>query len=124
MFIKINTNKDIPIYMQIKQQIISGIASGELKPGDTLPSVRQLANDIGVNMHTVNKAYALLRSEGSVNMHGRRGAVIAERSKAGESYIKEIRAELEMVITEAMVNGVSGEEINEIVNAILKGDLK
>ncbi len=57
MFIKIDFESEIPIYIQIKDQIIEGIASGYLDEGESLPSVRQFAKDIGVNMHTVKKAY-------------------------------------------------------------------
>ncbi len=61
MFLAIDFQSDTPIYMQLKHQIIAGIARGELKEGENLPSVRQLAQDIGINLHTVNKAYSLLK---------------------------------------------------------------
>ena len=122
MLITINSNEDIPIYLQIRQQIINGIASGELKTGDALPSVRQLAFDIGVNMHTVNKAYALLRTEGHVNMHGRKGAVIAERTEAGEDNIIEIRTRMNQLITEAKVKGLSSEDVFKMVKDILSDE--
>ena len=122
MLITINSNDDVPIYLQIRQQIINGIASGELKAGDSLPSVRQLANDVGVNMHTVNKVYALLRSEGHVNMLGRKGAVIAERSTADERNLNEIRLRMEQLIKEAKVKGVSAEEINKMIDEILNNE--
>ena len=127
MLITINSNEEIPIYLQIRQQIINGIASGELKAGDALPSVRQLAFDIGVNMHTVNKAYALLRSEGHVNMHGRKGAVIAERIEADEDNKTEIRFQMDQLITEAKVKGLSSEDLYNMLDEILhdeKGESK
>ena len=58
-------------------QIILGIATSRLQEGDTLPSVRQMADTIGINMHTVNKAYTLLKQEGFVSIDRRRGAVVA-----------------------------------------------
>lgn len=78
MFIRIDQSIDVPLYQQTRNEIVRGIAQGELAPGDTLPSVRNLAADLGINLHTVNKAYALLRDEGYVVMKGRAGAVIAQ----------------------------------------------
>ena len=77
MVIEIDFNSDEAIYMQITNQIIMGIATSRLHEGDTLPSVRQLASIAGINMHTVNKAYALLRQEGFVTIDRRKGAVIS-----------------------------------------------
>lgn len=64
MFLQIEPHSDVPIYTQLTQQIIEGIASGQLKSGESLPSVRALAADLGVNMHTVNKSYHELGEEG------------------------------------------------------------
>ena len=64
MIIKIDFNSTEAIYMQLRNQIIMGIATARIQEGDSLPSVRQLAEEIGINMHTVNKAYAVLREEG------------------------------------------------------------
>jgi GntR family transcriptional regulator len=62
--IQIDFNSDEAIYIQLRNQIILGIATSRIQEGDTLPSVRQLADNIGINMHTVNKAYSVLRQEG------------------------------------------------------------
>ena len=78
MVITIDQMLDEPIYLQLRSQIISAIARGELQRGDALPSVRNLASDLGINLHTVNKAYAVLRDEGYVVMRGRSGAFIAD----------------------------------------------
>ena len=78
MFLKIDFDSQEPIYRQIRTQVVHGVATGELSPGDSLPSVRSLASDLGVNMHTVNKAYAMLRDEGYIRMRGRSGAVVAD----------------------------------------------
>ena len=77
MIIKIDFNSDEALYMQLRNQIIVGIATDAIREGDTLPSVRSLAETIGINMHTVNKAYSVLRQEGFVKLDRRRGAVIA-----------------------------------------------
>lgn len=78
MILAIDQSKSDPLYLQIRAQIILAIAQGELKPGDTLPSVRKLASDLGINLHTVNKAYAVLQDEGYVYMRGRKGTAIAD----------------------------------------------
>lgn len=81
MLLQIDTASDEPIYRQIRTQVVHAVATGELSPGDQLPSVRALASDLGVNMHTVNKAYAVLRDEGYVIMRGRSGASIADAAR-------------------------------------------
>lgn len=81
MVLKVDFASDEPIYRQIRTQIVHAVAAGELSPGDQLPSVRALASDLGVNMHTVNKAYAVLRDEGYVAMRGRSGAYIADAAR-------------------------------------------
>ena len=77
MYSVVNDMVDEPLYMQIRSQIIAGIARGDLTAGDALPSVRRLASDLGINLHTVNKAYAVLRDEGYIVVRGRAGAFIA-----------------------------------------------
>ena len=77
MIIEIDFNSDEALYMQLRNQIILGIATNRFHEGDVLPSVRQLADTIGINMHTVNKAYTVLKQEGFVKVDRRKGAVIA-----------------------------------------------
>ncbi len=78
MILRIDQTSPDPIYQQIRDEIVAAIARGELKAGDRLPGVRALASDLGVNLHTVNKAYAVLRDEGYLLMRGRAGACIAD----------------------------------------------
>src|SRR5690606_41820058 len=75
MLIRIDLQSDEPIYVQLFNQIVEGIASGALRPGETLPSVRSLAADLGVNRHTVGKAYTQLRQEGYIQIHRKKGAL-------------------------------------------------
>ena len=77
MLIEIDFNSSEAIYVQLQNQIIMGIATDMIREGDTLPSVRQLADTVGINMHTVNKAYSILRQEGFIQLDRRRGAVVA-----------------------------------------------
>lgn len=85
MIVSVDECSSEPLYKQIHDQIIAGIAIGELEPGMSLPSGRSLASDLGINMHTVNKAYAILRDEGYVQMRGRAGAVISEPNDASRA---------------------------------------
>lgn len=93
MIIRIDKMSEDPLYLQIRSQIIGAIARGELRAGDSLPSVRSLAADLGINLHTVNKAYAVLRDEGYLIMRGRSGAFVAEplqdSSKAKAALVQE-----------------------------------
>ena len=111
MLIKIDFESEIPIYAQIKNQIIEGIASGILTEGETLPSVRQFAVDSGINMHTVNKAYSLLRKDGFVTVHRRKGVVVKKISQMhNPAFIKEISKTIKPVIAEAYCKGITEEE--------------
>ena len=77
MIIEIDFNSDEAIYIQLRNQIIMGIATSEIQEGESLPSVRQLAETVGINMHTVNKAYTVLKQEGYIQLDRRKGAVIS-----------------------------------------------
>jgi len=106
----LDLTSDIPIYAQIKNAVIAGIASGELHVGHTLPSVRQLASDVGVNMQTVNKAYALLRQEGYIEIHRRKGAVIAEGIGADAGSQKKMVRDLQIIAREAISRNMGRQE--------------
>jgi DNA-binding transcriptional regulator YhcF (GntR family) len=78
VLVRIDKAAEEPLYLQVSTQIIAAIAREEIAPGEALPSVRSLAGDLGINLHTVNKAYAVLRDEGYIMMRGRSGAIIAD----------------------------------------------
>lgn len=111
MLLKIDFESDIPIYVQLKRQIIQGIARGELQEGDSLPSVRQMAEDIGINMHTVNKAYNLLKGDGFVTIDRRKGAIINKiPAPLTEELKDDLREEIDSIIGEFYCRGVQEEE--------------
>ena len=120
MWLTIDLNADVPIYTQIRNGIIEGILTGELKPGESLPSVRQLASDLGINLHTVNKAYGVLKQEGFIRVHRKKGAVInsPESYRAGEGYYGRLRAQLQPLIAEARCRGVSVDDFTGICGQI------
>lgn len=117
MLIEIDFNSDEAIYMQLRNQIIMGIATSALQEGEALPSVRQLAQTVGINMHTVNKAYAVLRQEGFIQLDRRKGAVIAldvDKIKA----ITEMKEQLRIVLAKGCCKNISKEEVHELVDEI------
>ncbi|HIV25767.1 MAG TPA: GntR family transcriptional regulator [Candidatus Scatomonas pullistercoris] len=115
--IHIDFNSDEAIYMQLRNQIILGIATAKIQEGDALPSVRQLAGMIGINMHTVNKAYSVLRQEGILSIDRRRGAVI--RIDADKLYaLEELKEELQVLLAKAFCKNIEKEEIFQLVEEI------
>ena len=117
MVIEIDFNSDEAISVQLMNQIILGIATSRLQEGDPLPSVRQLADTIGINMHTVNKAYSLLRQEGFVTIDRRRGAIIA----VDENKIKameEMKENLIVALAKGCCRNVSREEVHGLIDEI------
>ncbi len=117
MLIEVDFDSDEAIYVQLCNQIILGIATSVIHEGDSLPSVRQLANTIGVNMHTVNKAYSVLRQEGYISLDKRRGAVIAlDVDKMRQ--MEEMRRELRMVLARGCCKNISRREVHDLVDEI------
>ncbi len=117
MYVEIDFNSDEAIYIQLRNQIIIGIATEEIKEGDTLPSVRQLAELIGINMHTVNKAYAVLRQEGFVKLDRRKGAVIALDVDKLQA-LKELEQDLTVVLARAICKNISRAEVHQLVDEL------
>lgn len=107
MNISVDTSSATPIYQQIKLSIIQAIATGELKKGESLPSVRQLAEELSVNMHTVNKAYNLLKQDGYLLLTRRNGAIICETIEADKEDIDRILALVFQAATEAQAKGIA-----------------
>lgn len=117
MILKIDFNSEEALYIQLCNQIIMGIATEMLHEGDSLPSVRQLADEIGINMHTVNKAYAVLRQEGFLRLDRRRGAVVAldmDKLRA----LNEMKQNLALIIARGICKDVTRNEIHTLVDQI------
>ena len=117
MIIEIDFNSDEAIYVQLCNQIILGIATSQFHEGEQLPSVRQLAETIGINMHTVNKAYSILQQDGFVKIDRRRGAIIAldiNKLKA----LAEAKQELAVVLARAICKGIGRDEIHSLVDQL------
>ena len=117
MLIEIDFNSDEAIYIQLRNQIIMGIATSTIHEGDTLPSVRQLADNIGINMHTVNKAYNVLRQEGFLQLDRRRGAVICIDEDKLEA-LQDLTEQLRVLLAKGSCKNITKEEVHELVDEI------
>ena len=106
MIIEIDFNSDEALYLQLRNQIIMGIATAQFREGDSLPSVRQLADTIGINMHTVHKAYTVLKQEGYVKVDRRKGAVIAVDVDRVRT-LEELKKELQVILAKSSCKNIS-----------------
>lgn len=109
MIIELNHASEIPIYVQLRNQIVLGIGRGELKIGESLPTVRQMAEAAEINVMTVNKVYGLLRAEGYIEIDRRHGAKVCPRPDSMELLREKCESELELLITETTLKGMSRE---------------
>ena len=120
MYIEIDFHSDEALYLQLRNQIIIGIATSQFQEGDALPSVRQLADTIGINMHTVNKAYSVLKQEGFVKVDRRKGAVIAidiDKMQARE----DLKRNMQVLLAKSSCKQISREEVHALIDEIYEG---
>ena len=120
MLITLDTTSSIPIYVQLRNQIVTGIGRGELKAGEHLPTVRQLAADAGVNTMTVNKTYQLLKAEGFIEIDRRQGATVCPSRQEAEVYREKLEKELELLSAEACLNGMDRKEFLTLCDRIFE----
>ena len=120
MIISLDMKSSTPIYVQLRNQIVTGIGRGELKAGESLPTVRQMASDIGVNTMTVNKTYQLLKSEGFIEIDRRRGAAVCPVKKGSADYREKLEKELELLSAEACLNGMDRKEFLTLCDRIFE----
>lgn len=120
MIISLDLSSEVPIYQQLRDRIVEGIASGRLPAGESLPSTRQLAADFGINFHTVNKAYDLLRQQGFVRLNRKTGAVVGPTG-SDEAFVADWTARARTLLAEAVAKGVPAEEVLATCRAVLAG---
>lgn len=118
MIIELDMNSSTPIYVQLRNQIVMGIGRGELKLGESLPTVRQLAQDIGVNTMTVNKAYQILKTEGYIKIDRRHGAIVSDNIDMDIVFREKLENELELLLAEAAINGMDKNDFLSMCNEI------
>lgn len=120
MVICIDEVSEIPIYKQIRNQIVLGISDGRLQPGEQLPTVRALAEEIGINSMTVNKAYALLKQEGYIVTDRRNGARIRNEFDQGKYLSQASLDNLQQIISEANIRGFQRKNFSNYVKSIFR----
>src|SRR5699024_1067572 len=120
MFIKLDFESEVPIYEQLKSEIIIGIASKQIAKGERLPSVRAMARDIGINLHTVSKAYTQLKDEGYLLIHRQRGVVVNPDGpmQMNTSRREELQTTLKPLIADTICRNLSHKEFISIVESI------
>jgi DNA-binding transcriptional regulator YhcF (GntR family) len=108
MLLQLDFSSPNPIYKQIRDQMVLGIAGGRLSPGERLPTIRALANETGVNVMTINKAYQLLKQEGHITADRRGGTAVAGQNRviSGEK----ILPELSLSAASAKLSGLTREK--------------
>ncbi|KYG28226.1 GntR family transcriptional regulator [Alkalihalobacillus trypoxylicola] len=121
MLISLDFESKDAIYSQIVKQVMIGIAKRELHPNDPLPSVRSLAADIGVNLHTVNKAYQQLKQEGYILIHRQKGVVIHPEGvpKADHEYKETLKQTLRPIVAEGLCKDLSHESLAALYQEVL-----
>jgi len=117
MIIRIDFDSNEALYMQLRNQIIMGIATSQLREGESLPSVRQLAETIGINMHTVNKAYTLLRQEGFITLDRRTGAVVCLDINKLQAMM-ELKENLRILLAKGWCNNITREDVQQLIDEI------
>ena len=119
MLIEIDFNSDEALYVQLQNQIIMGIAMDIIREGDALPSVRQMADTVGINMHTVNKAYTVLKQEGFVSIDRRKGAVVSIDTDKMIA-LEELKDDLSVALAKGWCKNISKEEVHALIDEIFE----
>lgn len=117
MIMRLDMTGDTPIYVQIRNQIVLGIGRGELELGERLPTVRQMAQDVGVNTMTVNKAYTALKNEGYIEIDRRQGAKVSPKVDKSGDFAQKVTQELELLIAQSNLKGLDRQTFLELCNA-------
>ncbi len=121
MFIRVESSSGIPITRQVLDQIRAQCAHGALKPGQRLPSVRELARDLTVNQNTILKVYERLCAEGLLEKRHGSGTFVAEKVPKGQ--LKEqrdlLKGEVERLVYRATSLGLSSEELIELIEEVM-----
>ncbi len=119
MILNVDLASEVPLYQQLRDQIVEAIADGVLADGSPLPATRTLAADFGINFHTVNKAYDLLRQQGLIRLNRGTGAVVATAPVAESPYREEWTAKARTLLAEAVAKGLPADEVLHICRSLL-----
>ncbi len=123
MFLRIEKGSAVPISRQIAEQIATLCASGSLRPGERLPSVRELARELAVNQNTILRVYDRLCGEGLLEMRHGQGTFVAARAKRGQLAVHRERLvdELRQIARQAVGLGLTSDELHELLAEGLDG---
>lgn len=124
MLLTVDLDSETPIYQQIRDRVVEAIATGELRAGDSLPSTRQLGVDLGINFHTVSKAYDLLRREGVIRINRKSGAVVRRDHGSGPpdaGFADAWQTRLRTLLAEATTQGITPDEVLGRSRDVLSG---
>ena len=124
MILTVDVTSDVPIYQQLRDRVVEAIADGRLAAGDSLPATRALAADFGINFHTVNKAYDVLRQQGLVRVQRKTGATVTKDPTTGppdDAFVDDWTARARTLLAEAVANGMAADEVRERCRALLDG---
>ncbi|MFE9450091.1 GntR family transcriptional regulator [Streptomyces sp. NPDC006739] len=122
MILSLDMDSEVPIYQQIRDRVVEAIASGQLVEGSPLASTRQLAVDLGINFHTVNKAYDLLRREGLLRVNRKSGALVQRDARSGPpepGFTAEWETRLRTLLAEAVVHGTGDPAVLDSCRSVL-----
>ncbi|HLQ74409.1 MAG TPA: GntR family transcriptional regulator [Alloiococcus sp.] len=119
MIIQIDKLSQVPIYIQLTNQLKRLIILGDLKDHESLPSVRSLAGDLGVNMHTVNKAYNILVEE-NILTKNQQGYVVNPDRSITKDRLNDLEKRIENLLLDIFIHNVPTQEIKEIFNQKMK----
>ena len=123
ILLKPNPSSGVPIYLQLMEQVKHAIETGALKPGEQLPSIRPLAEELVVNPNTVAKAYRELEHEGVIELRQGAGAFVSGQAptKKDADRLRAAQAAVAGAIEKLRARGVTDEEIRRLVEAELAG---
>ncbi|MGY6652709.1 GntR family transcriptional regulator [Amycolatopsis sp. TRM77291] len=122
MLLTLDLDSEVPIYQQIRDRIVEAVADGVLAEGSALPSTRQLGADLGINFHTVNKAYDLLRTQGFIRINRKTGAVVRRDASSGpaeDGYADEWQERLRTLLAEAVALGLGPRDVTSRCESVL-----
>ncbi|HWC81155.1 MAG TPA: GntR family transcriptional regulator [Pseudonocardiaceae bacterium] len=119
MILNVDLASETAIYQQLRDQIVEAIADGVLTEGSSLPATRALAADFGINFHTVNKAYDLLRQQGLIRLNRKTGAVVISTA-ADAPFRADWTARARTLLAEAAARGLSADEIVQTCRSVLE----
>lgn len=118
MLAHINMQSEVPIYRQLKTQIVQGILTGALQEGDHLPSVRQLGCDLGINLHTVRKAYTMLKEEGYISIYRNQLAVVSKPPHIQKQDLTDFFKALFPIVIEMRARDITKTQFDELLDSI------